>query len=131
MDSKPIVEYRNPAGSFEFQLREGPGFLSITNRGVMAEEDARHTADALEEARRRLGRPFPLLLDASGMESVEPKARAVMHQRAVGPDGPCSRIAFVGGSFAMGTLLNMYARVANKPMRHFEKREEAEAWLKQ
>jgi hypothetical protein len=131
MDDKLIVEYRNPAGSFEFQLREGPGFLRIKNRGVMTEADARHTAEALEEAGRRLGHPFPLLLDASGLESVEPRARSIMHQRAVGPDGPCSRIAFVGGSFAMGTLLNMYSRVAHKPMRHFEKLEEAEAWLKQ
>ena len=75
------------------------------------------------------GRHYGILVDASNVDSTGSEWRmrwASHHQR----EGDRARIAIVSANLFVRTLLNSYARVTGRPLRMFQREDDARAWLR-
>lgn len=92
---------------------------------VITEEDARAAVNGIREVTE--ANPKPLLVNVSGVESIERPARNVFLQSATS-----TRVALLGSSMVDRIVAAFYNSVSNSaatPTRFFTSREQAVQWL--
>jgi len=131
MPRKELARYQDPGGTFGYALEEEDGIVAVSQWGFMDADAAQRLIAELQRIAAQRGGPFLHMLDMQKMSDVSPEARRLMVAAILAKDSPISRFAPYGGSFALRCMMNLYARIANVPMRVFATRQEAQSWLRQ
>jgi len=131
MSDETIWRYESADGGHKAQLVDlGGNVFRCVTVGRAAEEGVQQFYDFLVELARQRGRPLRILADNRQAERVEPGARRIAARFVVG-GYPLERIAAWGDNFFMRAFFNLYAVVAQVPVKSFTSEPEAIAWLRE
>jgi len=131
MSGQELARHQDPGGRFGYEIEEEDGIIVGLQWGFMDADDARRLIAELRRIAAQQGGPYRHALDMQRATGLSPEARRLMVAAILAKDSPVSKFAPYGGAFALRCMMNLYARIANVPMRVFATREEAMQWLRQ
>ena len=122
--------HKTPDGHFEVRFTREEDVVFSVMIGRMVSEDADVLSKLYRDWETKFGKPYRHVMDIAAYEKDEPDVRKKMQKNSLGADSPFSRLAVVGGSFAMRAMFNMYSMVSKAPMKMFATEEEALVWVR-
>ncbi len=130
LDINSEIKYENADGKFKITMKlEDERTVLAHISGYENIESTEFVLSTLREYYRQIGKPILLYGSCTNFEGISAKSRSLWHKEVWKNRDIVEKFTVFNVNFFLRSLVNMFARVSKTPMKSFDTKEQAKAWL--